>query len=231
MSNIDYQPYYYKKPTPKSPRKSRGQILLVMIVMIVFCLTVLYVYKPIDSINEYREYYAVYSDMVEDISTANSLSSMVKARGGAGYVYKCSEGYAIFTSIYTSLDNAQQVANSLSTTDANAGVYTLRTRQNISRDVLNILSSSHEAYLTLYEMSNQADSHSLLEEQALSQVLSIINNFEKRYGELGALSSDDQTYVIAVTDNQLAYLNDLAKDSAKSSKIRYCYSAMICSQL
>lgn len=231
MSNIDYQPYYYKKPTPKSPRKSRGQILLVMLIMAIFCLTVLFVYKPIDSLNEYREYYAVYSDVVEDISSANSLASMVKTRGGAGYVYKCSEGYAVFTSIYTSLDSAKQVANSLSVTDKNAGVYTLKTRQNLSSDVLSILSSSHEAYLTLYDMSNLADTQSLLEEQALSQVLSIINTLEQRYGELGALSSTDQTYVIAVTDNQLAYLNDLMKDSAKSSKIRYCYSAMICSQL
>lgn len=230
MSNIDYQQYYYRKSTPKSPRKSRGQILLVMIVMITFCLTVLFIYKPTDSAPLYREYYAVYSDVVEDISSANSLASIVKARGGAGYVYKCSDGYAVFTSIYTSLDNAREVATSLSATDENAGVYTLCTRQNLSKDVQSLLSTSHEAYLTLYDMSNQADTHSLLEELALSQVLSIINLFEQRYGELGALSNADQTYVIAVTDNQLAYLNDLANDSAKSSKIRYCYSAVICSQ-
>ena len=230
MSNIDYQQYYYRKSTPKSPRKSRGQILLVMIVMLTFCLTVLFIYKPTDDTTSYREYYAVYSDVVDDISSANTLASIVKARGGAGYVYKCSEGYAVFTSIYTSLDSAREVANSLSTTDENAGVYTLRTRQNLSKDVQSLLTTSHEAYLTLYDMSNQADTNSLLEEHALSQVLSIINLFEQRYGELGALSGGDQTYVIAVTDNQLAYLNDLAKDSAKSSKIRYCYSAMICSQ-
>ena len=230
MTNIDYQPYYYKKSTPKKRHpSSRGHTILVMIVMISFCLTVLSVYEP-PTEDTIREYYAVYSDVVNSMPTANSIATLVKMRGGAGYVYKVDEGYAIFTSIYSTYDSAQQVATSLSSDNSNTGVYTLKLRQNLSSDATKILSSTHQAYLTLYELSNQTDIGEVLEDNSLSQIHSIIYDIEDRYDELDSLNASEQSYVLAVTDNQLAYLEDLVNNFTDSSQIRYCYCAILCSQ-
>lgn len=115
--------YSTKKTAKKSVYRTLRAISLaiLVIVVVVFLFSITFTSKLV-TISEEKLYGVVVGEYVTE-TTASYYSTVCKARGGAGGIYRDDEKYLIFAAVYLSKSDATAVANNLFESGESAVVY------------------------------------------------------------------------------------------------------------
>lgn len=188
----DKKKYRMKDNGKKVKKKSSSRKTLIVIVTILLCFAVTilvadsltggYVLEEIQTIlagksSIIKTYYGVECGTFNDLESARLYANGLRAKGGAGYVMK-DEFYRVFVEIYSSEEEAEQIAKSLKLSGEDAKVYKFNIKEfdygkfpDSTRNVVkNVLKYNDRIYLELYTIGVELDKGNIDTNTAISRI-------------------------------------------------------------
>ena len=125
------------------------------------------------------QYYAIYITLeAQDNQTAETKATKLKARGGAGVVFKLEQKFCAILSIYPNQEYANKVKSQLINQGFSPNILNLNTAKinlsKLDKNQQEIAKNIHQKYLetinSLYDISTQLDTNILTESQAIMRI-------------------------------------------------------------
>ena len=218
-----------KKPKNKSKQR---KIIIAFLYLLLFFAVIFFIFFQIKSLlkiptTQQVSYYAVFMPIeASDYSTAETLASDSKARGGAGVIYKDGENFCVILAVYPNKEYATQVISQLQVQDIDASYHELKIKtlslNNMNDTEITIAQNIHSKYLetllSLYTLSCDLDTDKISQSTALMRISELALLWEQRTQSIAqkidpsaTSETDNEAHILYPTYNLALYVTSQLK--------------------